>query len=143
MRNPICLSIGLLAGTASSLGGQLADYYRGTVVNGQLRNRPATLEFSILQRNDSQTVGWLQIGPPLGGTGLASAVPKDLDSLYLISVSQTGDTIVWASDTRTGRIGGRYWIRGGPYTGQGGTWRLEPRPRGPVATLVLTPLFSA
>ena len=144
MRNRVLLGISLAAVTvAAPVRAQLADYYRGTVVNGQLRDRPATLEFSIFPRSDSQTSGWLGIGRPLGGSGLASVVARGLDSLYLVSVSQTGDTIVWASETRTGTIGGRYWIRGGPYVGQGGTWRLAPHRRLPVATLVLTALFMA
>lgn len=144
MRKLVSVGAALAAfASASPVEAQVADYYRGTVVNAQLRDRPATLEFSVFERSDSTTTGWLKVGPPLGGSGIAAVLEQDLDSLYLYSTSQTGDTIVWASATRTGSIGGSYWINGGPYTGQGGTWQLEPQPRIPVATLVLAALFIA
>jgi hypothetical protein len=107
MRNLISLGLGLsTVMVASPVRAQLAAYYRGTVVNAQLRDRPATLEFSIFEQSDSQTAGWLRIGPPLGGTGVAYAVLKDLDSLYLVSVSKAGDTIVWVelSEVVTGFV---------------------------------------
>ena len=122
---------------------QNADVYRGTVVNSGLRDRPATLELSIFQRNDTLTSGWLEIGKPLGGSGLATVVLRDLDSLYLVTVSPAQDTIVWASGTRTGTIGGDYWIKGGRYSGQSGTWRLEPQEHLSVAALTLIALFIA
>ena len=122
---------------------QNADVYRGTVVNSGLRDHPATLELSIFQRSDTLTTGWLEIGKPLGGSGLGTVVLRDLDSLYLVTVSPTNDTIVWASGTRSGTLGGVYWIKGGRYAGQGGTWRLEPQPHLSVAALTLVALFIA
>jgi hypothetical protein len=133
----------VMVASGSPLGSQTPVYYRGTAVNSRLRESPATLELSIFQHNDSQTVGWLKIGPPLKGSGVASVLTTEADSLYLYSVSNTGDTIVWGSATRTGSIGGRYWIRGGKYAGQGGKWRLEPAPHLPVVTLVLIAAFIA
>lgn len=128
---------------SSRASAQVADYYRGTVVNAALRDQPATLEFSVFAKSDTATTGWLRIGPPLGGTGLTAVALSDLDSLYLVTYSMEGDTIVWGSATRSGTVGGTYWITGGRYKGQGGTWRLEPRPRVSVATLALSALFIA
>lgn len=122
---------------------QGADLYRGTVVNSAFPDRPATLELSIFSRTDTSTTAWLGVGAPLGGSGFASIVPRGLDSLYLVSVSSTQDTIIWASATRTGTIGGEYWISGGPSDGQSGTWRLEPQPHLSVATLTMIALFIA
>jgi hypothetical protein len=139
--------IGLLSLTALSAPcvtlAQSADYYSGTVVNSSLRGRPATLELSIYSRTDTAIVGWLSIGVPLGGSGFVAAVPRDLDSLYLISVSAAHDTIVWTSGTRTGTLGGTYWIKGGQFAGQEGTWRLEPQPHLSATTLGLIALFIA
>lgn len=128
---------------SSPTSAQVADYYRGSVVNSSLRNQPATLEFSVFARSDTATTGWLRIGPPLGGTGLTAVALSDVDSLYLVTYSLDGDTIVWASATRFGTIGGDYWIAGGRYSGQGGTWRLEPQARPSLSTLALSALFIA
>src|SRR5689334_17188844 len=99
---------------------QVVDYYRGTVVNSQSRDKPATLELSVFQRSDTTTTGWLKIGRPLEGTGLTAVLLNHPDSLYLVSYSEAGDTIVWGSATRSGTIGGSYWITGGRSSGQGG-----------------------
>lgn len=122
---------------------QSADLYRGTVVNSEVPDSPASLELSIFSRTDTATTAWLGIGAPLVGSGFAAIVPRGLDSLYLVSISSAQDTIIWASATRTGTIGGRYWIDGGPNDGQEGTWRLEPQPHLSVATLTMIALFIA
>src|SRR5579885_2054757 len=106
-----------LAGRATS---QVADYYRGTVINSELSGNPAVLEFVVLSRTDSATTGYLKVGKPLSGSGFSAAVPRDLDSLYLITITTAGDTIVWASPTRNGIICGQYWIKGAQFGGQGG-----------------------
>ncbi len=133
----------MLALRATPSGAQLADYYRGTVVNAGLTDRPATLELYVFQQSDSQSTGWLRIGLPLGGSGQAVLVPHDLDSLYIVTASLQGDTIVWASATRNGTIGGDYWIRGGGSEGQSGRWRLQPQARVSRASLMLLALFVA
>lgn len=129
--------------SAEGASAQSGDLYRGTVVNSSFPDRPATLTLSIFSRTDTSTTGWLGIGAPLGGSGFAAIVPRGLDSLYLVSISRTQDTIVWASATRSGTIGGRYWVRGGQWEDQEGTWRLEPQSHLSVTTLTLIALFIA
>lgn len=136
----LCASLVLFSSTVHA---QVADSYRGTVVNASLRDRPATLELSIFSRSDTSIIGWLSIGPPLGGTGVTTVVLSDIDSLYLVTLSVAGDTIVWGSSTRSGAIGGDYWIKGGSSSGQGGTWRLEPRARVRPRTLLLSSFLIA
>src|SRR3954469_21691201 len=75
----------LVVGLLPVATAQTADLYRGTVVNSGLRNRPATLELAIVNRTDTLTTGWLAIGSPLGGSGFTVLVPRDLDSLYLVT----------------------------------------------------------
>jgi hypothetical protein len=133
----------LVFGLLPSVTAQTADLYRGTVVNSGFRDRPATLELSVVSRTDTLTTAWLKIGSPLGGSGFTVLVPRDLDSLYLVTVSQAQDTIVWASGTRAGTIGGTYYIKGGQFAGQAGTWRLEPQARISATALTLIALFFA
>lgn len=117
--------------------GQSGDLYRGTVVNSGLTSMPATLEWSVFARSDSQVVGWLQIGAPLGGTGITLAMPRGQDSVVLVTLSEAGDTIVWTSPTRTGMMSGSYSITGGQFRGQGGQWSLEPSSSEPKFVIVL------
>jgi len=116
---------------------QIADHYLGTVVNDDMTGQPAELELFIYARSDSGTIGWMKVGNPLGGSGATAVVARDLDSLYLVTVTTTGDTLIWAAPQRTGTLEGRYWIKGTNYDGQGGRWRLVPQPRISKAALFL------
>ena len=124
----VLLALAVICSPHAALG-QVADYYRGTVVNDDFTGQPADLELFIFDRTDSTTAGWMQVGAPLGGSGITSVVARNLDSLYLITVTATADTLVWASPRRTGILEGRYWIRGPNSAGQGGRWRLLPQTR--------------
>jgi hypothetical protein len=101
------------------------DRFEGTVRNSEVAT-PAALEWTIFARGDTASVGWLKISPPLGGSGIVYGFSRQRDSLLLVSVSQTGDTIVWTSPAKTGHIGGLYRITGGPWKGQFGSWQLAP-----------------
>jgi hypothetical protein len=142
------LFLALLVSLASfgrpiAAAGQTADYYRGTMVNAETPEAPAALELAIIQRSDSSTVGWLQIAPPLRGSGPAGVLLRDPDSLYLASLSMAGDTILWVSATRTGTLSGKYRVLGGENAGQRGSWRLEPRTRTPATKLLVGAVFGA
>ncbi|MGH7679285.1 MAG: hypothetical protein ACRENU_12510 [Gemmatimonadaceae bacterium] len=113
----------------------IADYYRGTIVNNQLPDARVPLELFIFHRSDSATSGWLRSGPPLETKGLTGVVVSGEDSLYLVTYAASGDTIVFGSETRTGDIGGEFWVSSGRHLGQGGSWRLVPAPRLSPATL--------
>ncbi|HEU4994121.1 MAG TPA: hypothetical protein VFT29_04850, partial [Gemmatimonadaceae bacterium] len=123
----------------------LSDHYRGTLTNHQLPDQRVTLEFSIFHRSDSATAGWLQSGAPLNTKGITWVVDAatDEDSLYLVTQSPVGDTIVWASATRRGSIGGEYWFTDGRKVGRGGTWQLAPAPRLSAQTLTLVAAIVA
>ena len=101
------------------------DRFEGTVRNSEVAT-PAALEWSIFTREDTTTVGWLKISPPLEGSGIVYGFLRQRDSLLLVSVSRTGDTIVWTSPAQAGHIGGVYRITGGPWEGQFGSWQLAP-----------------
>lgn len=133
----VLFATGLVATAPTRVRGQIADYYRGTVVNDAHTGEPADLELFVFSRSDSTTAGFLKVGPPLGGSGVTGIVRRDMDSLYLVTMTPEGDTIVWASPQHAGTLEGRYWIRGARYAGQGGRWRLVPAPRMSQAALVL------
>lgn len=124
---------------------ELTDHYRGTLTNHQLPDQRVTLEFSIFHRSDSATAGWLQSGAPLNTKGITWVVDAatDEDSLYLVTQSPVGDTIVWGSATRRGNIGGEYWFTDGRKAGRGGTWQLAPSPRLSAQTLTLVAAIAA
>lgn len=136
----LCIANVCIPGAAT---GQIADYYRGTVANAQAPSQSSTLELSIFRRTDTSTVGWLKVGTPQRGTGVAGVVYQDHDSLYLVSTSKEGDTTVWASETRTGAIGGHFWVSGGPHEGASGRWRLTPRARISSSTLAAISLVMS
>lgn len=97
--------------------------YNGTVTNAGLPNTPASLIVSLDSTRDT-TTGFVNIGAPLGGTGAAFIVMKP-DSIYIVSGSTAGDTILWAARRKAGAITGRYILVGGPMKGQRGTWQVQ------------------
>jgi len=124
----IAVAVSVLASAPPTPRGQAADRYRGAVVNSSLPSSPASLELSVFHRSDTLTVGWLTIGAPLAGSGIAVGFLRGSDSLLLVSMSPRGDTILWTSPSRSGSIGGSYAIRGGQYAGQSGQWQMQPVP---------------
>ena len=111
------------------------DYYKGTIVSNQVPDRKITLELRVIGRDSTSTTAVVRAGAPLDFTSLAWIEAAE-DSLYIVVATST-DTIVLASNTRTGAIGGDYWVSSGRNPGVGGTWRLEPAPRLSVTTLVI------
>jgi len=122
----IVVAASALACVPQTLRPQAADRYHGAVVNSSVPSSPASLDLAVFDRSDTLTVGWLTIGPPLAGTGIAVGFVRGRDSLLLVSMSQSGDTIFWTSPSRSGTIGGSYSIRSGISTGQSGSWQLRP-----------------
>jgi hypothetical protein len=106
---------------------QVQDAYRGTA-RSSVDATEATLEWSVFAKTDTIITGWLRIGKPLAATGLAFCYAPTKDSLVILSISATGDSIVWFSHSLKGSLGGSYKIIGGQYKGQTGEWHLDPAP---------------
>jgi hypothetical protein len=132
----------VLVPVAPRLKSQEPRYYRGSVVKDGEAAPPASLELAIWKRGGTAFLGWLRVGPPLAWSGYAYGGSEGADSagsLLMLTASATGDSIEWRSLTRHGEIGGRYVVRRGPASGQGGTWRLVPAAEPPwTLRLVLT-----
>ena len=117
--------------------GQVSNHYRGAARNSSEPHSPATLEWSVFAKSDSQTTGWLAIGPPLKGSGVTVAFKQGSDSVVLVTGSISGDTIVWESPTSGGSLAGNYRIVGGQYSGQTGEWSLRADPVAPASIRLL------
>ena len=120
----------------------LEDFYRGFLVNNQLLEVEVPIELSVFSRTDTSITGYLRIGEPLDLAGLAYVGDASGDSMYLIVETQI-DTLVLASATRSGSIGGDYWVTEGRNPGQGGSWELSPAPRASNATLAVLSATAA
>src|SRR5579859_1216263 len=79
--------------------------YAGTVTNSGLPNSPSKLSLTVLSTTDTSFAGYLSIAPPLGGSGQVYGwFPGG--TLTMVTVSVTGDTIVWNSRSDGRQIGG-------------------------------------
>lgn len=124
-RSFVMVGVGLLAlyvAAASAALAQTADY-RGTVVNSQFQGSPAQLTVSFTSTNQP-FAGYITIGPPLGGSGSFTGW-KSRDTLYLRSISVSGDTILWISPVIGTYLAGPYRIIGGQYRQQVGMWSAQ------------------
>jgi len=106
---------------------QVSSRYAGSAENAGMPGSPARIELSFFNRSDTISVGWLRIDPPLGGSGIAYTFSHP-DSIVIVSVSQSGDTIRWLSPGSGPLLNGEYSILGGDSRGQSGTWSLSPQP---------------
>jgi hypothetical protein len=106
--------------------------YTGSVANSQYPNSPASLRITLNSDDGRRVAGLLQIGPPLGGSGPFTGY-RSGDSLFIITASANGDTIVWVSSSGGAEIGGGYWVTGGRSRGQKGVWSAQ------VASRVVSP----
>jgi curved DNA-binding protein CbpA len=97
--------------------------YNGTVTNAGLKDSPASFRVAFDSAADT-TTGYATIGRPLGGSGRFLAIVKH-DSVYLVSASATGDTIVWGARREGLRLTGDYVLVGGPMSGQHGSWDVR------------------
>jgi hypothetical protein len=138
--------IGILAlfgvSPGSSAFGQIRTHYRGAARSASDPHSPGTLEWSVFAQTDSQSTGWLAIGPPLIGSGLTAAFPGK-DSTLLVTASAAGDTIVWISPNSGDALGGEYRIVAGQFAGQRGEWSLSPDPVMPASRRVQAALAVA
>jgi hypothetical protein len=134
----------ILSSIATVSSAQLSSHYRGAARNSSLPHSPSTLEWSVFARSDSQTTGWLTIGPPLKGSGVTAAFKQGGDSVVLVTGSSSGDTIVWVSPTGGASLAGNYRVIGGQYAGESGEWSLRADPLAPTSLRVLAAaLFGA
>jgi hypothetical protein len=133
----------LLALTALTIphwvSGQAPMRYIGTAENSQLPDSIARIELSLFSQSDTLSIGFLRIDPPLGGSGIAFSLPY-ADSMIIVSIAPTGDTIRWHSSASEGILGGQYSILGGGFRGQSGRWTLTPQPN-PSQWLVAVPFL--
>jgi hypothetical protein len=99
-----------------------SGHYRGTVTNDGFRDSPASLDLDVSGEYDERS-GYLRIGPPLGGSGPFLSLSSK-DTLRLLTVSETGDTIAWAAGLNGASYRGQYFVVGGRFQGQHGVWDL-------------------
>jgi hypothetical protein len=122
------LALGLGVG-CSGIG---STRYVGTVTNRGLPNSPASLSLTLLRGTDTSFTAYLLIGAPLGGSGSAYGWFGG-DTIKLVTISESGDTIFWLSPQGGATLDGRYSITGGQNAGRGGTWTAR-LVRGPALT---------
>lgn len=94
--------------------------YEGTVTNAGYPDWPATLRIGFEGWSPSPH-GYLLVGAPLGGSGPVTAGWIG-DSVAMMTVSQTGDTILWLAEMRDVQLRGVYRVIGGEWKGQRGKW---------------------
>src|SRR5690349_16381000 len=96
----------LLLGSSPNAA-QAQGEYTGTVVNSALPSSPASLTILIRTDDGRRLTGYVSIGAPLGGSG-AFQGRRSGDTLYLLTTSNTGDTILWISPRVEGMLAGSY-----------------------------------
>ncbi len=104
--------------------------YEGSVANNTLPEWPASLRIEITGWDPSPH-GYLTVGSPLGGSGPVT-VGWVGDSVMMITISETADTILWLGGYRREALSGPYRIIGGPWSGQSGTWAATLRSGPPL-----------
>ncbi len=100
----------------ASLTGLVTNYGYGTAPAS-----PISARITIQLDSSYRPNGFVAIDEPLGGSGVAE-IASWADSILLMSISVTGDTIVWFGANSGGRYAGSYFIIGGQYARQGGRW---------------------
>lgn len=103
---------------------QAQTEYGGTVVNSGLPGSPATLIITVSSDDGRHLEGYLAIGQPLGGSGPFQG-HRSRDSVYLATISSTGDTILWRAVVHGTSLTGTYRITGGQFSGQSGMWTAQ------------------
>ena len=111
--------------------------YVGTATDTTLSQPPASVSLTVLSGTDTSFTGWLLMGPPVAGTGSAFGWFKG-DTLKLVTVSESGDTIFWYSDRAGATLAGRFTVTGGPNAARRGKWTAT-LVRGPVLTHSMNP----
>lgn len=111
-----------LVGEATNLGLAESPRYPGI-----------TASLTWHEDQTSPAGGYLQLGPELGGSGPATLL-RWSDSLLLVSVSESADTILWIGRLLMDLARGEYLIIGGQFEGQGGVWSLSANGLGEVRT---------
>lgn len=104
--------------------------YEGVAVNHESAASPTanstagTLTIVARPGEESYWTGEVLIGAPLLGSGSADLAAWG-DSLLSLSVSTTGDTIIWLGKKEGTAYVGSYIVAGGQYAGQGGRWAVR------------------
>jgi hypothetical protein len=130
------------AALASATPSAAQSRYRGTA-------QPSTggpaipIQWSIFERGDTTATGWMEIGEPLSGPGLATSFRRGGDSLTLVTMSPRGDTTIWLSSSQGPTLEGNYTVLHGRNTGQTGSWRLEQQQDPARAPIVIAIILAA
>jgi hypothetical protein len=118
------LALALTVLSHSSAHGQELARYTGTLDRRLPTIATAALSLTVFSRTDSSFEGYVSVGPPLGRTGEMSGWFVR-DSLELVSMSQTGDSIRWTCAHGGIHLTGTYAVLAGAGIGQSGSWTLE------------------
>ena len=115
----LCLAA-LVAPITSATAAAQALRYEGTVTNHGYGSAPVVDGLTgtlVWNTNFNGTQGNLVIGSPLAGSGIASGVTW-ADTVFIMSMSATGDAIAWLGANANPALSGEYTIGGGPNTGR-------------------------
>jgi len=110
------------AHTSSQSSRRAISVYNGEATNTILDQPGLQGSIRLTVRNwRTGPNGYLRVSRPLDGSGNVWIAAKG-DSVRIVSVSATGDTIVWLGKRVSGQIEGLYGIVGGRHSGQRGDW---------------------
>jgi len=98
--------------------------YRGSAMTEAAPDSAATLAITFWSRTDSSFGGFVKAGSPISQGGFAYAW-HERGMLRIVTVSPSGDTLVWRSRTSDDSIGGTFETTGGAQKDLGGTWRAH------------------
>src|SRR5262245_61773683 len=97
--------------------------YRGSAMTEAAPDSAASLAITFWSRTDSSFSGFIKAGSPMSTGGSAYAWHEH-GMLKIVTVSPSGDTLVWRSRAADDSIGGTFETTGGP-NDFGGTWRAH------------------
>lgn len=115
---------GALGGVVASrptLNGVVTNYGYGASVAA---SSPTSSGIVVDLDSSYRPNAFVSIALPLAGSG-AAGIASWSDTIVLVSVSESGDSIVWVAGRSGQRFEGSYLIFGGPSSRQGGRWWVE------------------
>jgi len=115
---------------AAEVGTVVVGVYEGSVANATLPDWPGSLRIEFTGWTPSAH-GYLTIGPPLAGSGPVTAGWLG-DSIAMMTISETADTILWFAPYRPTLLKGFYHIVGGAWKGQHGIWEVSLKSGSPI-----------
>lgn len=97
--------------------------YRGSVTSEASSDSASSIGIIFWSHTDSSFSGFVRVGSPISGSGSAYAWHEHA-MLKIVTVSATGDTLLWTSRATDDSIGGTFETIGAPRE-QAGTWRAQ------------------